>query len=95
MRVASRSLQGKIKNMEVVDDFESRPRKAVFFRVERDKEVQEVRDLDIPKALPGFSAGTLPDSRKAESGKEGTTRKMDCVETEVGSCRFYHKRLFF
>ena len=38
----SRSLQGKTKKMEVVDDFESRPHKAVTFLVERDKEIQEV-----------------------------------------------------
>ena len=33
-------LQGKIKNMEVVEDFQSRPHKAVTFLVEREKEIQ-------------------------------------------------------
>ena len=40
--IASHGLQGKIKNMEVVEDFESRPHKAVIFLVERDKEFQVV-----------------------------------------------------
>ena len=35
--IASHSLQGKIKNMEVVEDFESRPHTAVTFLVERDR----------------------------------------------------------
>ena len=41
--VASESLRGKIKNMGVVEDFTSRPRKAVTFLVERDKEFQALR----------------------------------------------------
>ena len=32
--IASHSLQGKIKNMDVVEDFESRPHRAVTFMVE-------------------------------------------------------------
>ena len=36
--IASRRVQGKIKDVEVVEDFESRPRKAVTCRVERDRE---------------------------------------------------------
>ena len=34
--IASRSLQGKIKDVEVVEDFESRPLKAVVFWVDRE-----------------------------------------------------------
>ena len=34
--MAKRSLQGQIKNMEVVEDFELKPHKAVAFLVERD-----------------------------------------------------------
>ena len=37
--IASRSLQGKFKNMEVAENFETRPHKAVTFLVERDKVV--------------------------------------------------------
>ena len=41
----SQSLRGKIKNMEAAEDFESRLRKAVTFRVERGKEFQELCEL--------------------------------------------------
>ena len=36
--IARRISHGKIKSMEVVEDFESRPHKAFIFLVERDKE---------------------------------------------------------
>ena len=52
--VASHGLQGKIKN-EVVEDFASKPHKAVTFLVERDGEL-----------LPGFSGGKLPGRIKVE-----------------------------
>ena len=39
--------------MEAVEDFESRPYKAVTFPVERDKELQELRELKMPKVWPG------------------------------------------
>ena len=38
--IASGSLEGKISQMEVVEDFESRPQKAVSFVVAREKEMQ-------------------------------------------------------
>ena len=53
--IASQRLQGKIKNMEVVEDFESRPHKVVTFLVDRDEEIQEVRELKVPKASPATS----------------------------------------
>ena len=63
--IASHGLQVKIKNMAVVEDFESRPHKAVTFLVERDKEFQVWRDQKVPKALPGFSSGgKLPGTSK-------------------------------
>ena len=55
--VAVWSLQGKIQNSEVVEDFESRPHEAVTFRYERDTESQDVRELNMPEALPGLSEG--------------------------------------
>ena len=66
----SQSQWGKIKKMEVVEDFESRPHKAVTFLEERDKELQEVRELKMPKALPGYSGGKLSGRSKAEGGGE-------------------------
>ena len=55
--IASQSLQGKIEDMEVVEDFESRPHKTVSFLVERDKDTQELCELKVPTALPGCSGG--------------------------------------
>ena len=42
--------------MEVVEDFESRPRKAVAFPVERDKEIDSgiARTENLPKNLAGI-----------------------------------------
>ena len=62
--IASHSLQGKIKNMEVVEDFEPRPHKAVTFSEEREKELQVSREQKKPKALPGFSGGKHPGRSK-------------------------------
>ena len=68
--VASQRLQEKIKNMEVVEDFESRPHKAVTFLAERDKKIQDMRWLKVPQVLPGFG-GIQPRGRsKAEGGNE-------------------------
>ena len=35
--------------MDAVEDFESRPHKAVTFLVDRDKELQELRKLKMPE----------------------------------------------
>ena len=68
--IASHSLQGKIKNMEAVEDFESRPYKAVAFLVERDKEFQVWLEQKMPQALPGFSGGKLPAKNKVKERRE-------------------------
>ena len=44
--------------MKVVEDFESRPHKAVIFVVERGKERQEWNEQKLPKVPPGYSGGT-------------------------------------
>ena len=41
MPLQVKNLKGKITKMEVVEDFESRPHRAVSFVIEREKEVQE------------------------------------------------------
>ena len=51
---------GKISQMEVVEDFESRLHRAVSFPVEREREMQEWNEQKLPKALPGKSGGRLP-----------------------------------
>ena len=52
--IASQS-QEKIKNMELVENFDSRPHKAVTFLVAEKKKSR--RELRMPEALPGFSGG--------------------------------------
>ena len=54
LRVAT---SGKISQMKVVENFESRPHKTVSFVVERDNDIQEWSEQKMPKALPGYSGG--------------------------------------
>ena len=67
--IASRSHQGKIRNMEVEADFESRLQKAVSFVAERNKEFWVWRKQKMLKALPGFSVGRCKEEAK-EDAKE-------------------------
>ena len=55
--IACNSLKGKISQMNVVEDVESRPHKAVTFVVERGKGRQEWNEQKLPKALSGYSGG--------------------------------------
>ena len=55
--VACNSLKGKISQMEVVEDLELRPHKAVSFLIESEKEMQEWSEQKLPKVLPGYSGG--------------------------------------
>ena len=58
--------------MEVVEDFESRPLKAVSFVAEREKEMQEWNEQKLPKVPPGFRGGRFPGrSTKEKSRDEG------------------------
>ena len=56
--------------MQVIENFESRPHKAVTFEVERGKERQEWNEQELPKALPGYSGRRLPGRRTEEKGRE-------------------------
>ena len=64
--------------MEVVEDFESRPHKAVPFVVDREKEMQEWYEQKLPKVLPGYSGARL-------SGK--STKEKDSEEGEVAGIK--------
>ena len=78
--VASGSLRGKISQMEVVEDFESRPHKAVSFVVERGKEMQEWNEQNLPKVPPGCSGRKGCQKKKAEKKgevDEGGEEKKD------------------
>ena len=54
----------------VIEDFESRPHKAVTFVVERGKVKQEWNEQKLSKALPGYSGGRLPGRSMEEKGRE-------------------------
>ena len=73
-------MQGKVKRMEVVEDFDSRPIKVVTFLVERDTEIQK-----MPNALPRHSGGKLPRRSNTEEGKEIKEEEKEVrrVENEV------------
>ena len=64
------SLEGRIEDMHVKEDFESRPHKAVTFVVQRGKEREEWNEQQLPKALPGYSGGRLPRRSMEEKGRE-------------------------
>ena len=55
--------------MKVVEDFESRPHKAVSFLVECEKEIQEWNEQKVPKVLPGYSGGRMPSRSEEERGR--------------------------
>ena len=70
--IACSRLKGRISDIMVIEDFESRPHKAVTFAVERGKERQEWNEQQLPQALPGYSGGRLPGRSTEEKGrKEG------------------------
>ena len=68
--IACNSLKGNIAQMEVVEDFESRPPKAVSFTVERETEIQEWNEQKLPKVLPGYNGGRLPGRLEGERQKK-------------------------
>ena len=68
--IACDSLKGKISQVEVVEDFESRPHKAVSFLVESEKEIKVCSEQKLPKVLPGYCGGRLPGRSTKEKGRE-------------------------
>ena len=75
--IACHSLRRKISQMKVVEDFESRPHKAVSFVVEREKEIQEWNEQELPKVLPCYSGRRLPGRSTKEAGEEEKLKKKD------------------
>ena len=69
------SLKGKFSQMEAVEDFESRPHKAVSFVVERERKIQEWNEQTLPKVLPGHSGGRVPGRSAKESAREEEKRR--------------------
>ena len=86
--IASNGLVCKMENMAVVGFFESSPRKAVTFHVEKDRETPVVRELNAPKALPGFSGGRKVGRRKTEGrleegGVEDEKRRTEMEDVQA------------
>ena len=71
--VASRSLQEKIRSMEVVEDFESRPHKAVSFVVER---VKKSRNGVNKKCLKHHQASVLGSCQEEVKQKKAKKKRM-------------------
>ena len=69
--------------MKVVEDFGSRPHKAVPFVVEREQEIQEWIEQERPKVLPGYSGGRLPGRSAKERGREEEEEEEDSRERQV------------
>ena len=78
---ACSSQKGEISDMKVIEDFESRPHKAVTFVVERGKEKQEWNEQELPKAQLGYSGGRLPGRSTEEKGRE-EGEECDCSQIE-------------
>ena len=69
--------------MEVVEDFESRPDKAVPFVVRRGKEMQEWSEQKLPKVFPGYSGRRLPGRSTQEKGREKGAVDEDGEERRI------------
>ena len=98
--IACSRLKGKISQMKVVEDFESRPLKAVTFVVEKEKSIQEWSEQKLPKVFPGKSGGRLPGEKLGAkspkkwlraSRRRRVRRKMS-ESQEVGSKRTGEKK---
>ena len=80
---ACSSVKGRISDMQVLEDFESRPHKAITFVVERGRERQEWNEQKLPKALPGHSGGRPP-GRCTEEKRQRERRRMRKKQTRAG-----------
>ena len=67
----------------MVEFFHSSTRKAVTFQVEKDRDTQVVRELNAPKALPGFSGGRKVGRSRTEGGLEEGGVEDEKRRTEI------------
>ena len=82
--IASGRLKGKISLMEVVEDVESRPHKAVSLVVKKKrKEIQEWNEQKLPKVLPGYSGGRLPGRSAKAGGREEEEEDENSKEKKI------------
>ena len=76
--------------MKVVEDFESRPQKAVSFLEEREKEIQEWNEQKMLMALPDYSGGRLPGRSTKERSREEEEAERDKSGTKL-FCGYGHQ----
>ena len=81
--IACNTLNERISDMKVIEDFESRPHKAVTFVVERGKERQEWKEQKLPKALPACCGGRYLGRSTEEKGREEGEEDEERVERQV------------
>ena len=67
--IACSSPEGKNSDMQVIEDFESRPHNAVIF-VKEERKGRNGTSKIQPEALPGHSGGRLPEARKRKAGRK-------------------------
>ena len=70
--IACSSPKGRISDMKVVEDFESRPHTSVTFVVERGKERLAWNEQKLLKALPGY---TVEEDYQEEARKRKVEKK--------------------
>ena len=83
--IASGSLKGKIFQMEVVEDFESRPHRAVSFCGKKREGDTGIERQKLRKVLPGYSGGRLSGRSTKEKGKEEGEVNEDGGERRIRS----------
>ena len=76
------ALRGNISQMKAVEDFGWMPHKAVSFVVEREKEIQEWNEQNLPKELPSHSGGRLAGRSAEERGREEGKEEKDSRERD-------------
>ena len=91
MSFACPSLWGNISQMKVVEDFGSRPHKAVSFVVERDKEVQEWNEQQMRRCLATVEAGCQEEAQKKEAEKKRRQRRN--AERDKSGTKLFKKWL--
>ena len=62
--------------MQVVENLQSRP------LYQRCKNIQEVREVKMPNALPGFTGCKLPNGSVAEGKQEGNDEEDEVQRVE-------------
>ena len=85
--IACNSHKGKISQMKVVEDFESRPHKAFSLGSKEERRYRKWNEQTLPKVLPGYSGGRLPGRSTKEKGREEGEVDEDIVQEVVAGIK--------